>query len=642
VTRSLGSLLFGLPLALTLFLPPARAQAPAPASAVQVLRQVQWTAVADPQSAIPDNAEWTRFELPLRWPVNEGEPLRTVALRMRFDLPEAPTVPWGVMFSELSDGGQVHVNGHFEGLIPSPDAGTHVRWWRPQMEAIDPADLRAGDNELTVLTPFRAGDHVLAGVEVGPLKTITAHFDRNYFTDRTCTWIGATVAAMVCLIFAAIWWRRSDGVAGMLALSSLSWVCYCTYFLVDVAPIGLRLPLECLRTASSGAFAALISISLLRLCGLRGLRWEWLILAFAALGPIALIGTAQAAAPYLDKVWLPGLVAIGAAVTLLGLYRSVQSLEAPPPVVLVAALVAIGAALADFGLIFGSSSLEGARAMTFAGPLLLLSMASPMVQRFLDVLRDAEAARAELETRVREREQLLKRNFERLRESERIKAEGQERQRIMQDMHDGLGSQLMSSLMLIERGAVTNEQVAQILRESIDDLRLAIDALAAEEADLGSALGNLRYRIEPRLKAAGIELAWDARNLPEEIGLHPDAVLPILRIVQEALNNALKHSGARVVRVTFDMTRTSGLEFLDIRVADNGRGMSAETPGGRGLLNMRNRAQRIGAQLNISSSPAAGTVVHLRCKLDPSHATNTREPRTALNTQAVIERVRQV
>jgi signal transduction histidine kinase len=320
----------------------------------------------------------------------------------------------------------------------------------------------------------------------------------------------------------------------------------------------------------------------------------------------------------------------------------VQSLEAPQPIVLIAALIAIGAALVDMGeLVFGPGALNGARALSWAGPLLLLAMGTPMVEHFIDVLREAEIARAELESRVREREQLLKRNFERLRESERIKAEGQERHRIMQDMHDGLGSQLISSLMLFERGAITNEQVAQILRESIDDLRLAIDALAAEEADLGSALGNLRYRIEPRLRAAGIELAWDARNLPESIGLHPDAVLPILRIVQEALNNALKHSGARVARVTIDTTRVGDADYLDIRIADNGRGMSTDGVGGRGLLNMRNRALRIGAQLNIVSAPGSGTVVHLRCKLDPTHLVNTREPRTALNTQAVIERARQ-
>jgi len=516
-----------------------------------------------------------------------------------------------------------------------------VRWWRPQLEVIDPADLHAGENVLLVLTPFRAGQHVLAGVEVGPLKPVSYHYGRAYFLDRTCTWIGATIAAMVSLIFGALWWRRRESLSGLLALSALSWLAYSAYFLVDVAPLSLRPALECLRIASSGAFAALICVSLLRMSGLQSARWEWLIIAYAALGPILLVFSSLAAAPYLDQVWIPGLLAIGGAITALGLYRGMQGLQAPPPIVLVTALATVAAALVDLDLVFGPAALEGARAMTWAGPLLLLAMATPMVQRFLDVLREAEAARAELETRVREREQLLKRNFERLRESERVKAEGQERQRIMQDMHDGLGSQLMSSLMLVERGALTNEQVAQILRESIDDMRLAIDALAAEETDLGSALGNLRYRIEPRLKAAGIELAWDARNLPEEIGLHPDAVLPILRIVQEALNNALKHSGARVARVTFDAVRAANAEYLDIRIADNGRGMSVEGTGGRGLLNMRNRAQRIAAQLNISSSPGAGTVVHLRCKLDPSHATNTREPRTALNTQAIIERARQ-
>src|SRR5258708_36145667 len=156
-------------------------------------------------------------------------------------------------------------------------------------------------------------------------------------------------------------------------------------------------------------------------------------------------------------------------------------------------------------------------------------------------------------------------------------------------------------------------------------MRLAVDGLAAEETDVGSALGNLRYRIEPRLRAAGIELAWDARSLPESIGLHPDAVLPILRIVQEALNNALKHSGARVARVTFDTSHIGDAEYLDIRIADNGRGMSAEGVGGRGLLKNRNRALRIGAQLNIVAEPRSGPVGPLRRQLSPTPATHTKE-----------------
>ncbi len=608
---------------------------------VQVIRQVEWISYELGQAPAPD-AEWTRFEMPMRWSVKEGAPLKAATLRMHFNLPSMPAEPWAMLASEATDGGRITVNGHFVGQFRSPDATTYVRWWRPHMAVIDPSDLLAGDNVLLMEAPFRSGLHVVSGVEVGPLPRIAAHFDWQFFLDRTVIWIGSTVAAMIALIFGVLWSRRRDALSGLLALASVCWIAFSIYYLVDLYPLAWRLVFECLHYASTGAFVAVMSLTMLRLCGLRSRRWEWIIIAYAALGPLMRVATAQAAAPLLDQAWLPGLVAIAAAVSALAMYRSMQSLEAPQPIVLIAAVVAIGAALVDMGgLVLGPGTMNGAHALSWAGPLLLFAMGTPLVEHFIDVLREAEIARAELETRVREREQLLKRNFERLRESERIKAEGQERQRIMQDMHDGLGSQLMSSLMLVERGALSNEQVAQILRESIDDMRLAIDALAAEETDLGSALGNLRYRIEPRLRAAGIELAWDARSLPESIGLHPDAVLPILRIVQEALNNALKHSGARVARVTFDTSHIGDAEYLDIRIADNGRGMSAEGVGGRGLLNMRNRALRIGAQLNIVSAPGSGTVVHLRCKLDPTHATNTKEPRTALNTQAVIERARQ-
>jgi len=630
------------PLALVLLLAAAAAARPQAADdeRVQELRQVEMTTYDAGQAPAPD-AEWNRFDMPMRWPVKEGEPLKEAALRLHFALSATPADPWGLLLSEATDGGRITVNGHFEGQMLSPDATTHVHRWGPHMAVIDPVDLVVGDNVLLLRAPYRSGVHVLSGVEVGPLTQISPRYAWEYFRDRTVFWVGATVAAMIALIFGVLWWRRRDELVGLLALASAIWIAFSGYYLIDSVPLSWRLALECVHYSSAGAFGAVVSVMMLRLCGLHVRQWEWLIASYAALGPLLLVATARAAAPYLDQFWAPGLVAIGAAATGVTMYRSVNSLEAPRPIVMIAAVVAIGAALLDTRLIVGAGTANGAHALAWAGPMLLLAMGTPLVEHFIDVLREAEIARAELETRVREREQLLKRNFERLRESERIKAEGQERQRIMQDMHDGLGSQLMSSLMLFERGAITNEQVAQILRESIDDLRLAIDALAAEETDLGSALGNLRYRIEPRLRAAGIELAWDARNLPESIGLHPDAVLPILRIVQEALNNALKHSEARVARVTFDITRVGDADYLDIRVADNGRGMSTEGTSGRGLLNMRNRALRIGAQLNIVSAPGSGTVVHLRCKLDPTQIVNTKEPRTTLNTQAVIERARQ-
>ena len=143
------------------------------------------------------------------------------------------------------------------------------------------------------------------------------------------------------------------------------------------------------------------------------------------------------------------------------------------------------------------------------------------------------------------------------------------------------------------------------------------------------------------MRAAGVELQWDAKGLPEEIDVHPDMVLPILRIVQEALTNALKHSGARAVRVSLTMEQVGEEDWLVVRVTDNGRGISGEGVGGRGLMNMRNRAQRMGAQFKIETVPGTGTMVALRYRVTEHHG-QPREQQTQLNlnTEAVIERVR--
>jgi signal transduction histidine kinase len=184
----------------------------------------------------------------------------------------------------------------------------------------------------------------------------------------------------------------------------------------------------------------------------------------------------------------------------------------------------------------------------------------------------------------------------------------------MQDMHDGLGSQLLTSLAMVERGALDREGMAQVLREAIDDMRLAIDTLSPGREGLVEALGNLCYRLEPRFRAAGITLIFDLKPLPERIEMQPDQALQILRVLQEALNNVLKHAKATRVDVRATMSAPPGR--LDIEVCDNGRGFDASAPsGGRGLTGMRRRAERMGARFEVTSG-AAGTRVALSYPLE--------------------------
>jgi signal transduction histidine kinase len=120
-------------------------------------------------------------------------------------------------------------------------------------------------------------------------------------------------------------------------------------------------------------------------------------------------------------------------------------------------------------------------------------------------------------------------------------------------------------------------------------------------------------------------------------------VLPILRIVQESLTNALKHSGARAVSVTQKVTQKGDEPpVLEIRVTDNGKGIATERAGGRGLMNMRSRANKVGGTLTLESVPGAGTRVKFTYRITEYHTGLTRTAtQLGLNTEAIIERFRE-
>ena len=103
----------------------------------------------------------------------------------------------------------------------------------------------------------------------------------------------------------------------------------------------------------------------------------------------------------------------------------------------------------------------------------------------------------------------------------------------------------------------------------------------------------------------------------------------------------VEHSRARVVRVTLAIDHEGETQWLSVRVTDNGRGLAAGKVTGRGMLNMKNRAQRIGAFLKVESVPGAGTTVMVRLPLDPMPGPTTRAMQLSLDTEAVIEHVRQ-
>ncbi|HEY1394129.1 MAG TPA: ATP-binding protein, partial [Methylibium sp.] len=144
-----------------------------------------------------------------------------------------------------------------------------------------------------------------------------------------------------------------------------------------------------------------------------------------------------------------------------------------------------------------------------------------------------------------------------------------------------------------------------------EELRLTIDSMDQHGNDLGTLLAMVRYRLGDRLRWAGLDLQWEVGDMPPLPVLAHDGALHAMRIVQEAINNILKHAQASTIRVStaVDPARSAAV----LRICDDGRGFapSAIDPlHGHGLGSMHRRADKLGATLNLVSRPGE-TVVEL-------------------------------
>lgn len=176
----------------------------------------------------------------------------------------------------------------------------------------------------------------------------------------------------------------------------------------------------------------------------------------------------------------------------------------------------------------------------------------------------------------------------------------EERARIAQDMHDNIGIQLMGAL---HSGSASRKDA--LIRETLSDLRDIISN--ANRADLGldELLADLRATLGEHLSAVGIALDWDVTE-DGPARLSPRLAHALRSILREAVSNALRHSGARQVRV---QVRIAG-ETLHLTVEDDGQGLGAAVPspgGGNGLANMRARATGLGGDVAILTPPSGGT-----------------------------------
>jgi signal transduction histidine kinase len=263
--------------------------------------------------------------------------------------------------------------------------------------------------------------------------------------------------------------------------------------------------------------------------------------------------------------------------------------------------------LHDLGMATGLVSPEQGTQIPWGFAALVLCYAVITADHVLRHLTLAENAELEL-------------SYRQLAQHEQQAAVRQERAHIMRELHDSLGSQLMTAMRGVERDALSKDKLLQALQDSLADLR---QLLSTDRTDgrLTVALANWRQHWEDRLDSAGVRTQWALDDSADTVVLTPEHLHHVMRILQETATNTLKHAEASMLRIE----AKSEANHLVLQFTDNGCGIGNDkrteraAASGQGLIGMRSRAAQMGGQLTVEPGPQGlGTFVRLELPL-PTH-----------------------
>lgn len=580
--------------------------------------------------ARPSTAEFEATRpgtLPDVWKIAERQRVQSGWYRVRLSLPEAPGEPWAVYVPRFSQSIEVFVNDRWIGSSGRIRPPLTRNWNRPLLLPIPKGTLRAGANDLEMhLVVQKTAPGFLRPVFVGPQRALESAYRLRYFLQVTCARYGAVLMATVAMILGFIALRREEFRSfRFFTAGCLFWALASGELFLAEPPMPAR-DWQLLAMTSAGVGLLLFTQAAHRSFG-KSLRWIEVLLCcvlagiavgmalvpdrwFEVTGLLlwsfcAIVGTYMVVLfVFSDRPALPrarALIVLGFAALVIGIHDVLLALWVPiPPSVFLAPILSLVAA--------------------FWGAWIV-------IDHFLSALRESEMLNRELEQRVATKHAELEANFERLRELERERAVDAERERLMREMHDGMGGQLVSALAMAEDGETRPPQIADVLRGALDDMRLVIDSLDPVIDDVPTLLGMIRGRIEPRLRAHGIRFDWHVTDLPRTEHFGPEQFLDVLRIAQEAITNVVKHADAGVIRVETEETAgPAGQPGIQVTIGDDGSGMptGAGANQGRGLSNMQARADRLQGTLRIESRPGEGTIARLWI---PTNDMGRRRPR---------------
>ena len=509
-------------------------------------------------------------ELPYHWDRHhDGQPGRAT-FELAFTLPAAPAAPWGIFLPRVGNSFELLVNGALLQVSGNLERGNAADYAKAPIFVALPAQLlRAGDNRMTIHIRADSGRRAgLAPPVIGPAAQVrgSAYFASAYAWRFSGSVLLCAFSILVGAIALALWLtqvdasaaggRRREGVYLWAALAEFCWALRVADALIPQPP----LPWPIWGTFMTACFSGWAASAVMFCHHIAGWhrhpshRWVRWVLA--------------------------GVFTVPVAVTWLALTR----------------------ARPDWFVIRVSDAYGDTTWVRYASVFFGLALLGILIARFRSASTQARELLGTLASRLAQREAELAATYRQLELAAREQARTQERERIMADMHDGVGAHLSAAIRQLQSGQTQPDELLGLLRDSLDQLKLSIDSIRLPPGDVGALLAALRHRLEPRFSALGLALEWAVEELPPLARLDDQAMRLLQYLLFEAISNVLQHAHASVLRVEAAMRGA----VLHLALVDNGRGYDASRPP-RALAE---RARALGARLAVESRPGR-TVVRL-------------------------------
>jgi signal transduction histidine kinase len=584
--------------------------------AVSPVLDVPSIEIAFDASRSPPATGWVRRDLPVdnqdfyrQFP--NGVPTVFWA-RLHFDQDGLGERPLALLMEHTSERFVVYLNGvdiyrNFSG----PET-LMFAWNRPWLASLPQTLVRPRGNAILL----RVDTSTNWVARIGRLRIGADSVLRPAYSRSFTAWnLGPRVINATLLFFtlgAAACWRmrpQEPGIRWLVAVGALWWFRN-LHFYIDAPPFDPALFWSLTVYALFALMIALYGFAA-EFMGIPNRRR--VIAAFSFAGLAIIVIRFVMLATHLGDV-LSYLLTLPMAVGLIGVLAHAcwQKPSGDRIAMLVAVTVAIGFSVHDLAMMDEDWQGAGFYLQPYSSLIVFSVFAGSLLRRMLAAMGEVEVLNQSLELRVAEASRQLLESEEARRQLEVVAAVEIERERLMREIHDGVGSSLITALSVAERRNRDPDTV-RVLRRALADLKIAVDSLEPIEGDVVALIASLRHRMEPDLARVGVSFGWHVEETERLPWLDAVAALHVLRILQEAISNTLTHGSASLISVRCSNSERDLTPSVMIEISDDGIGFDPATPrrGGRGLENMRSRAGSIGGALELDTLPGKGVTIRL-------------------------------